>query len=210
MERHPEQVGRGGRHRSSEFVLREALELVQDSLVEPVEMTDQVGLQVQCRHPASVVGRGRRATRPRLARNPTGSYDGPARVQRVIMPSRVESSTVTVTEPAGASDGASVNGIHCVGGLPIGVARPALVSTGRSATAGPERRRAISFPSPPPAVAVKGVRQPLRTRSRFAPATPRPSSHELATTRGGRRRFSERITRSRCRSAVAWAIARLR
>jgi hypothetical protein len=42
MERHPEQVGCGRRHRSAQFVLREALELVQDSLVEPVEMTDEV------------------------------------------------------------------------------------------------------------------------------------------------------------------------
>jgi hypothetical protein len=56
MHRHPEQVGRGRRHRSAQFVLREALELVQDSLVEPVEMTDEVELQVRCRHPVTVGG----------------------------------------------------------------------------------------------------------------------------------------------------------
>jgi len=56
MHRHPEQVGRGRRHRSAQFVLREALELVQDSLVEPVEMTDEIGLQIRCRHPVRVGG----------------------------------------------------------------------------------------------------------------------------------------------------------
>ena len=63
MKRHPEQVGRGGRHRPSQLVLREALELVQDTVVEPVETSDELGLHVRCRRPlgrrgeASVPGR---------------------------------------------------------------------------------------------------------------------------------------------------------
>jgi hypothetical protein len=47
MKRHPEQVGCGRRHRAAQFVLREALELVQYSLVEPFEVTDEVGLQLE-------------------------------------------------------------------------------------------------------------------------------------------------------------------